>query len=54
MSETPIADGVEKILDEDGIEVVEAPLAPYDPSPEPPDDNDDAINDGVEDTDEDA
>jgi len=42
VSETPIADGVE--VDEDGIEVIEAPLAPYDPAPEPPDDDDYAID----------
>jgi hypothetical protein len=36
------------------IETVEAPQFPYDPAPEPPDDNDDAINDGVEGDDEDA
>ena len=36
------------------IETVEAPQYPYDTAPEPLDDNDDAIYDGVEDTDEDA
>lgn len=41
-------------MSEQSIEPVEAPLAPYDPAPEPPDDNDDAINDGVEATDENA
>ena len=36
------------------IETVEAPQFPYDSSPEPPDDDDIAINDGVEATDENA
>lgn len=48
MSETPIADSVAE------PEPIEGPLDAYDPAPEPPDDDDFAIDEGVEATDEDA